>query len=122
MAKKDLTFKKLHDINRKRCEESYHPIDDWSPSDWFMSAISELGEGGNFLKKIRRLDSKINNGLTKKERKKKEVELTKEVAKELADTLCYLDLLATRLGIDLESALIEKFNEVSDRVGSKYKL
>jgi NTP pyrophosphatase (non-canonical NTP hydrolase) len=41
----------------------------------------------------------------------------KQVADELADVLTYLDLLAAALGIDLGNAAVEKFNEVSERVG-----
>lgn len=36
---------------------------------------------------------------------------------ELADTLCYLDLLAAKYGIDLEAAYVKKFNEVSQKNG-----
>lgn len=39
------------------------------------------------------------------------------IADELADVLTYLDLLAAMQGIDLGRAAIEKFNEVSRRVG-----
>lgn len=45
-----------------------------------------------------------------------------EVAKEAADVLIYLDLLATKVGFDLRQAVIDKFNEVSIRRGSKYRL
>jgi hypothetical protein len=41
----------------------------------------------------------------------------KQVADELADVLTYLDLLAAALGVDLGRAAVEKFNEVSVRVG-----
>ncbi len=40
------------------------------------------------------------------------------IAKELADTIIYADLLAARLDINLEEALIVKFNEVSVRMNS----
>jgi len=40
------------------------------------------------------------------------------LAKELADIQIYLDLLALQCGIDLGQATMEKFNEVSRRVGS----
>lgn len=41
----------------------------------------------------------------------------KQIADELADVLTYLDLLAEVLGVDLGRAAVEKFNEVSERVG-----
>ena len=40
-----------------------------------------------------------------------------QVADELADVLTYLDLLAAVLGVNLGQAAVEKFNEVSERVG-----
>lgn len=42
--------------------------------------------------------------------------------KELADVQIYLDLLALSIEIDLEEATVEKFNEVSDRIGVNIKL
>jgi NTP pyrophosphatase (non-canonical NTP hydrolase) len=43
--------------------------------------------------------------------------LLNKLAAEIADTFIYLDLLATYYGIDLEQAVIDKFNEVSEREG-----
>ena len=45
-----------------------------------------------------------------------------DLADELADVLCYLDLVAAHYGIDLEKALISKFNEVSRRTGLPERL
>ena len=41
----------------------------------------------------------------------------KDIADKVADVFTYLDLLAESLDIDLSKAVIEKFNEVSERVG-----
>lgn len=40
-----------------------------------------------------------------------------QIASEIADVFTYLDLLAASLGVDLGRAAVEKFNEVSERVG-----
>ena len=48
--------------------------------------------------------------------------LAKEAKKEIGDVLCYLDLIAAKMGFKLDECVKEKFNEVSDRVGSKIKL
>ncbi len=40
----------------------------------------------------------------------------------LADAVTYLDLLAARMGIDLEQAVQEKFNIVSAKIGSEIRL
>lgn len=39
------------------------------------------------------------------------------VLKELADVITYADALITHLGADTETVLLEKFDEVSKRVG-----
>lgn len=101
-----LTFEELRLANVERCEQSFHPCDDWTPSDWFMATAGELGEAGNLLKKVRRGEPQQRGA----------------IADELADTLIYLDLLAHRLGIDLGEAVRSKFNVVSDRVGSEVRL
>jgi NTP pyrophosphatase (non-canonical NTP hydrolase) len=104
----DLTFKKFSETNRLRCETDFkHPLEDWSPAEWSNAMAGECGEACNFTKKLLRGDEDV------------EVE---DIAKELADVVCYADLVAARLGIDLEEWVIRKFNEVSDRRGSKIKL
>jgi len=45
-----------------------------------------------------------------------------DIADEIADTIIYLDLLAARLEINLDDAVRRKFNEVSTRRMSDYKL
>lgn len=99
-----LTFAEFQRVNRERCEGPTfgHGVMDWSPNDWATALAGEVGEACNLLKKMRRGE---------------EVPLQK-IADELADAQTYLSLLADRLGIDLERATVEKFNEVSRRRGS----
>lgn len=78
---------------------------DWSDAEWLQAVVGELGEFANVRKKLLRGD------------------LTREQAlpmlrDELADVVCYLDILAFRLGVDLGEAVRDKFNRVSTRVGS----
>lgn len=54
------------------------------------------------LKKVRREDLTLD-------------EARPELANELADVTCYLDILALRCGVDLGQAVIDKFNAVSRR-------
>lgn len=95
-----------------------HKLDDgsdWNPAQWLQALTGELGEYANKRKKFERGDITFE-------------EFKVEAAKELADVQIYLDLLAMRCldhddyvdpkGIDLGQATIDKFNEVSDRVGS----
>ena len=98
----DLTFREFQEANRRRCEALFHPVDEWSPTDWGCAASGELGEACNFIKKMRRGEV---------------VNLT-DVAFELADAVTYIALICSRLHIDLETALVAKFNRVTDeRVG-----
>ena len=47
---------------------------------------------------------------------------TQMLADELADVVCYLDLLSTSLGISLGKAVTAKFNAVSERMGFEERL
>jgi len=101
-----LDFDELRIANEQRCAELFHPIEDWSPTDWGCAVAGEVGEACNLIKKLRR----------------GEAIPVEEIGKELADSVIYMDLLCTRLGIDLGEAVRSKFNEISDRRGSKVKL
>lgn len=109
-----LTFSTLREANKKRIPtfknkqgEIIHNEDgsDWSLSDWFEALAGEVGEWANFHKKYRRGEVS-------------DEDFKKESAKELADIMIYLDILAYRQGIDLGRSVFQKFNEVSNRVKS----
>ena len=110
-----LTFNVFRAANRKRLPqfknakgEFTHPDEngkDWPLSKWMNAATGELGEAANIIKKIERGDFSLEEGKEK-------------LAKELADIICYIDLLANAADINLGKAVSEKFNEVSERVGS----
>ena len=129
-----LTFNTLRGGNRARLPQfknkhgqrahSEKDGSDWSPSQWLQAVIGELGEYANNRKKYERGD------LTFEEYKPL-------AEKELADVQTYLDILAMRCldshgrhvrpvidsnGIDLGRATMDKFNEVSERVGSNVVL
>lgn len=79
---------------------------EWTLADWSNAIAGETGEMCNLIKKIRRGDEIDPN----------------EVGKELADIIIYADILASLLGLDLSECVVQKFNEVSDRVGSDVKI
>ncbi len=106
---KDLTFKKLREKNKKRLEKIHPKSLEWSTSDWILALTGELGELCGDIKKVLR-------GNTTWE------EVKENAGKELADIMIYLDCVAYNLGIDLDKVVIQKFNEVSDKFGSKIKL
>lgn len=110
----ELTFNKLRHINVARCEEVFHPLISWSPTDWATAMAGECGEACNFIKKLRRLDGADKNIDTHLERQR----LRHSIGLELADLVAYADLLAARLDIDLGKYVRDKFNEVSVKRGS----
>lgn len=137
-----LTFKELRTANVKRCNTAFSTkdsgLEDWSPTDWACAMAGETGEAAEELtlavlslmvtakankpcdtvKKLKRLDTADSNIDSAEKRN----ELKIKIGKELADMLIYADLLAARLDIDLGDAVVQKFNEVSDKRGSNIKL
>jgi NTP pyrophosphatase (non-canonical NTP hydrolase) len=61
---------------------------DWSLGDWVNATLGEMGEASNLLKKIRRGDYTLEH-------------IRPELAKELADVITYLDILAMQVNVDL---------------------
>lgn len=120
-----LEFDRLRQVNVERCEDAFFELESWSPSDWGLAMGGEGGEAAEALAiAISGLTvvgkcGQAQNAVKKLNRGDGSVEA---VAKELADLIIYADLLAARLGIDLGQAVIDKFNEVSDKKGSSVKL
>lgn len=97
---------------------------DWSPADWMVAVVGELGEAANVMKKIRRGDFEPSEV----------VKVFRNLYKEFADVITYIDLLASQYPeivgedfsaserLDLGAIVMAKFNEVSDRVGADVKL
>lgn len=56
------------------------------------------------------------------EKKRKKHLTVDDLGEEIADAVTYLDLLASSYGLDLATILRNKFNKVSDRSGSIYRL
>lgn len=108
----------LRDANVRRCVAVFHPLDAWTTGEWACAMAGEAGEACNVAKKIKRLATNTN---TKKDPQTLD-ECRKLMCKELADTIIYADLLAASLDIDLAQAVVDKFNEVSDRMKCSIKL
>lgn len=80
-----------------------------TPTYLGTALAGEVGEACNVVKKLERERLGLKGTRSS----------VSSLSKELADVLCYLDLLAAKFNIDLEVAYIEKFNEVSERNGFK---
>lgn len=113
-----LSFAQLRTTNVQRCEDVFHPLDEWSLTDWATAMAGECGEACNEIKKLRRLD----NADASLDSATKRTELRTKAAMELADLVIYADLLAARLGVDLGAAVVIKFNEVSRKRNSSLRL
>ena len=113
-----LAFGDLRSLNAERCPLFKHTLTDWSALEWAGAMCGEAGEAANVCKKIKRLEQGCMvriEGMTRES-------LVGDLAKELADIIIYADLLAAREGINLGLAVMEKFNEVSARVGYTKRL
>ena len=112
-----LTFDELREANVKRCINSFHGLDRWNVAEWGCATAGECGEACNVAKKLRRLvtnpDWKPKDG---------DLNLTQQLADEIADLIIYADLWAASQGIDLGRAITTKFNRTSAEVGSGVKL
>ena len=104
-------FKQLREINVDRCVNGFkHQLSDWSVMEWGCAIGGEAGELLNILKKIRRAEQNIGGSRVDGDSKQ-------AVADEIADIIIYCDLLAAKMGIDLQTAITRKFNETSKKIG-----
>ena len=88
-----------------------HPLEAWSTSDWMVAMMGEAGEACNIVKKLNRARDGIPGN------KETVGELRDMLRRELADVYIYLNLVCLSLGIDLSSAVPEKFEETSRKIG-----
>ena len=109
-----LTFNTLRDANVERIKNSKYAKceNEWTTAHWVQALVGEVGELANILKKIDRGDYDECVPAVREQN-------ILAIANELADIQCYLDILAFKLNVDLGQAAMDKFNEVSERIGSK---
>lgn len=108
-------LKRLRRINVRRCREAFrHGLMQWSIMEWGCAIGGEAGELQNVLKKIRRAELGLAGSRVLRPKR--------DAANEMADVIIYIDLLAARMGIDLEAAIADKFNETSRVMQFKQRL
>lgn len=104
-------FSDFQGVNHARTTSWHKDGEPWSLADWGNAAAGEMGEACNVIKKLRRIETGTG-GNTKGET----VESLKEdLANELADTVTYLYLIASFSDINMQDAIIAKFNKVSEK-------
>lgn len=118
-----LTFEELRLKNAQRSKR-WHPggITDWSPADWAVAMVGEAGECCNAVKKLNRIRDSMASKPDSSEDFKTHEQAVAGIGQEIADTVIYLDLLAQRLGLDLQIEVTKKFNRVSEKYGFPERL
>ncbi len=130
-----LTFKALREANlarlplfkNKQGGPAHNTADgsDWKLTQWVNAIAGELGEFSEQILTLMMARAIGNLANTTKKMERGDYPNTLEaneylascLENELADVLIYADLVAFRLGFDLDAAVVSKFNEVSRRVG-----
>jgi hypothetical protein len=112
-----LTFGELKRVNKARCLK-FHPIDEWRPSQWSNAMAGECGEACNLTKKMDRIapDSRVKIQMNKVGETDM-FDLIQMLSLELGDVIIYADLLATRVGLNLEDCVRDAFNNKSKSLG-----
>jgi NTP pyrophosphatase (non-canonical NTP hydrolase) len=115
-----LSFEALRDVNVRRCVNGFgHTLESWSVAEWMCATAGELGEAANIAKKmLRHRDNVAGN----KDEDRDLAALRAKLARELADTVIYLDLCAASQGIDLGVTVRETFNRKSEELGANERL
>lgn len=97
-----LLFDNFSHFNRLRCDRDYGGL--LTPQYYQRCARREMAE----------LDTEICKNSDEVDRI--------AAGKEIGDVIAYLDLEAQALGLKLSDIVAQKFNEVSDRIGSEIKI
>lgn len=114
-----MDFNTFSNANVKRCEspEGFnHGLGSWSLSDWMTAVTGELGEAANIAKKLNRVRDGIPGN------KETPDQLRAALRDEVADVFIYLDLLAQSEGFTIESAVKDKFDRTSAKIGYPHPL
>lgn len=125
----------LRSANVSRLARWHGDDDDWTLADWSNAMCGEAGEAANIVKKIRRTESKLwaaqkypgdvggaSHAVADLPAAEARAALVEKLGAELADIVCYADLLAHHAGIDLAEAVWTKFNRVSEAQGFPERL
>jgi len=119
-----MRINEVFNTNIKRTQR-WHPggIEEWSALEWAGAMAGEAGEAANAAKKLKRVESKLQN-INAPGRSLIDVgEAQHEVAKEVADTIIYGLRLMSRVGVvDAEAVIREVFNKKSEEYGFPERL
>lgn len=127
MTYEDITFRRVSAVNAKRADRWHkgfpNHTDGWTGADWSNAMCGEAGETANVVKKLRRIDTQIQQAEQGEHPDEAYVAMLKQkLATEIGDTFLYLDLLAQYYGLKMEKCVVDTFNRVSDREGFPEKI
>ncbi len=117
-----MDISKFQQVNEERAKR-WHKGGDWNLLEWAGAMCGEAGEAVNVAKKLKRVESKLQN-INAPGRSLVDVESARiEVGKEVADTILYGLLLMARVGIENpERVLADVFNKKSKEYGFPERL
>jgi len=118
-----LTLRELQEVNVSRANR-WHSGDyrNWSETDWACAMFGEAGEAANAVKKLLRIRTGICQVNDPERLLDTEAVARAAIAEELADMIIYAVILAARVGADIETVVIEKFNRTSAKYGFPERL
>lgn len=117
-----LTIAYVQALNVERANRWHNgDFNNWSALEWCGALCGEAGELANVAKKIRRLETDAA-GNAWSDRPLDIDALDEQFASECADVFLYLTLCASRRGINLATAVREKFNSKSEQMGFPERL
>jgi len=103
----ELTFKKLRAVNQQRAIEWCGHAPTLQDLEFCTIELGgETGEFQNLVKKLMRFDKGMRGGISL-------INVLQPLADELADIIICADRAAHSLGLDLDEAVMHKFNETS---------
>jgi NTP pyrophosphatase (non-canonical NTP hydrolase) len=101
-------------LNISRARNGFKCYDNQPLTYWTTALAGEVGELCNMIKKMERVQRGGIDGGSSYTAKDINKEMLKE---EIGGIAIYLDLLASLLDIDLQEAMVDTFNEKSDKYG-----
>lgn len=112
-------LQQLRRVSVERAKEGFKTYENQPLTYWPTAIIGEFGELCNMIKKLER--ARVSGHDSGHSYTAKDI-TPKMLREEIGGTLIYIDLLCSLIGIDLEDAIIETFNEKSEELGFPYLL
>lgn len=107
-------LQKFRELNIQRAQTGFRCYDNQPLTYWTTALAGEVGELCNMIKKMERVQRGGIDGGSSYTAKDINKEMLKE---EIGGIAIYLDLLASLLDIDLQEAIVDTFNEKSEKYG-----